>query len=108
MSTLKSGITAARSLALVTMLAVPLTAISSGSYYGNDYGALTISMYEKGKKVFKDKVTCSNCPHAELELTRENVASILDELDENGEIGETLTQSERMTIKHYINKRFNL
>lgn len=106
MNKLKSGFAGA--LALATMLALPLTAMSSGGDYGNDKGALTVSKYEKGKKVFKDKVTCSNCPHAELELTQDNVASILDELDGNGGLGETLTRSERKSVEHYIRERFNL
>ena len=106
MNILKSDFTGA--LALAIMLTLPLTAMSSGGDYGNDQGRLTVSKYEKGKKVFKDKITCSYCPYADLELTQDNVAAIVDELGGDGEIGATLTSSERKSVSHYIKKRFNL
>ena len=108
MKLFKSGITGAVSLALATMLALPLTVMASGGDYGNDQGALTVSKYEKGKKIFKDKITCSNCPYADLELTQDNVASLLPELASDGSIGESLSKSDRRSVQHYIEKRFKL
>ena len=78
-----------------------------GSGGGRD-SHVTDSRYEKGKKVFREKVVCSNCPLSDLELTRDNVAMILSELDSNGEVGEHLGFFERRSVKHYIRQRFNL
>ena len=115
MKILKSGSVSA--LFLVATAMAPLNALSSGGTGGGASGEglggardslVTDSQYEKGKKVFKEKLVCSNCPLSDLELTRENVAMILPELKRTGKVGEHLGFFERRSVKHYITHRFNL
>ncbi len=83
----------------------------SGEGYGSSIN-VTKSTYDRGKKVFYEKVVCDNCTYAGLELTPEGVGTVWKQmkkdLHKRGEIGADLKRKERRSVKAFIRKRFNL
>ena len=70
------------------------------------------STYDKGKKIFQDKIVCAACPYSELELTPEGVSAVWkqlkSDLKKKGKIGSKLSRKERRATKAFIRERFSL
>ena len=70
------------------------------------------SMYATGKKLFLGSVVCDSCPYASLELNSEIVGAVWPnlqlDLKQAGAIGQELSWWQRISVKHYIKKRFFL
>ncbi len=68
--------------------------------------------YEKGKKIFLEKVVCEVCPYADLELEKESIKKVWPDLKKDikrsGRIGKDLRFSERSSLRRYILKRFRI
>ena len=68
--------------------------------------------YEKGKKVFFEKIVCNVCPYADLELENDAMKSVWPDLKRDlkkkGEIGMNLSRKHRKAVKKFIKKRFDL
>ena len=79
--------------------------LASGGYFYITEGS---EDYEKGKKIFYEKVVCGECPYPALKLNAEEVSKIMPALDHNGMIGKHLTLNDRKALKVYLNRRFNI
>ena len=70
------------------------------------------SMYATGKKLFLGSVVCDSCPYAGLELNSGKVGAVWPglqrDLKQAGVIGQELSWWQRISVKHYIKKRFSL
>ena len=70
------------------------------------------SMYATGKKLFLGSVVCDTCPYASLELNSGKVHTVWPDLQldlkKAGAIGQELSWWQRISVKHYIKKRFSL
>ena len=68
--------------------------------------------YDKGKKLFYEKVVCESCPYAALELKTAAVKNVWrdlkKDLKKNGSIGQELKSHQRGAVKRFVKKRFNL
>ena len=85
----------------------------SGSGGGAGEGTLHDQMtYDKGKKLFYEKIVCESCPYAGLELETaavKDVWSVLKkDLKTNGSVGQELTRYQRKAVKRFVKKRFSL
>jgi len=90
---------------IVAICLLPALAFSSG---GSFNAPSNEANYDIGKKVFQEKVICSSCLHADLDLNANSVASILPDLNRKGVIGSQLTLRERKSVKLFVKRRFNI
>ncbi len=105
---------------LVSLMACSLAVASGGSGSGgsgsgggageaNLHAQMT---YEKGKKLFYERVVCESCPYAGLELETAAVKDVWSDLKKdlkkNGSIGQELESYQRRAVKRFVKKRFSL
>ena len=81
----------------------------SGGGDGNLHAQMT---YDKGKKLFYERVVCESCLYAGLALETAAVndvwSDLKKELKQNGSIGQELTSYQRKAVKRFVKKRFSL
>jgi hypothetical protein len=82
--------------------------VASGSFSNTGYGDPGQADYDKGKKIFQEKVICQSCPFSNMELVDENIRAVLPELERSGQIGQFLSHRDRQSVKLYVEKRFNI
>jgi hypothetical protein len=82
--------------------------VASGSYSNTGYGDTALADYDKGKKIFQEKVVCETCPFSNMELVDENILAVLPELERSGQIGQFLSYRDRESVKLFVKKRFNI
>ena len=85
----------------------------SGSGGGAGEGNLHAQMtYDKGKKLFYERVVCESCLYAGLALETAAVKDVWSDLKKdlkkNGSIGQELTSYQRKAVKRFVKKRFSL
>ena len=82
---------------------------SGGAGEGNLHAQMT---YDKGKKLFYERVVCESCLYAGLALETAAVKDVWSdlkkELKTNGSIGQELTSYQRKAVKRFVKKRFSL
>ena len=82
--------------------------VASGSFGNTGYSDTAQADYEKGKKIFQEKVICESCPFSNMDLVDENIQAVLPELERSGQIGQFLSHRDRESVKLYVEKRFNI
>lgn len=82
------------------------SASGSGGGGGNELGAQ--KNYDRGKKLFLEKVVCEECPYSEMELVAENAKELLPEIKRKGKLGKGLSYNERWALRYFIKKRFSI
>ena len=82
--------------------------VASGNFSNTGYGDPGHADYDKGKKIFQEKVICESCPFANMDLIDENIRAVLPELEQSGQIGQFLSHSDRKSVKLFLKKRFNI
>ena len=85
----------------------------SGGGVGVGEGTLHAQMtYDKGKKLFYERVVCESCLYAGLALETAAVKDVWSDLKKdlkkNGSIGQELTSYQRKAVKRFVKKRFSL
>ena len=93
--------------AILAFLFITSTAFGSGGGVPH-HGVSFEADYDIGKKVFLEKVICDSCPHAGLELDRDQVVAILPDLQRKGVIGKYLSLRDRKSVNLFVEKRFGL
>jgi uncharacterized protein (DUF2225 family) len=82
---------------------------AGGTEEGNQHAQMT---YDKGKKLFYERVVCEACQYAGLELESAAVSAVWSDLKKdlkkNGSIGQELTKYQRKSVKRFLKKRFSL
>jgi len=100
-------------IVLIGFLSQPY-ALASGGDSGGGGGTDVHKqvMYNKGKKLFKQKVVCDSCPYSELVLETAAVEQVWpqmkDDFKKNGQIGKNLKGYQRKSLKYYVKERFEL
>ena len=83
-----------------------------GSGGGGDTNQQAQVNYDKGKKLFYERVVCESCLYAGLALETAAVKDVWSdlkkELKTNGSIGQELTSYQRKAVKRFVKKRFSL
>ena len=82
--------------------------VASGSFGNAEYNNNWQVDYDKGKKIFQEKVVCDSCPFSNMEMDDDNIQSMLPELERSGQIGQYLSHRDRESVKLYVKKRFNI
>ncbi len=84
----------------------------SGGSGGGDTNQQAQVNYDKGKKLFYERVVCESCLYAGLELETAAVrvvwSDLKKDLKKNGSIGQELTRGQRKAVKRFVKKRFSL
>ena len=84
----------------------------SGGSGGGDTDQQAQVNYDKGKKLFYERVVCESCLYAGLELETGAVrvvwSDLKKDLKKNGSIGQELTWGQRKAVKRFVKKRFSL
>ena len=86
----------------------PPMLVASGSFSNTGFGDPGQTDYDKGKKIFQEKVICESCPFSNMDLVDENIRAVLPELERSGQIGQSLSDSDRQSVKLFVKKRFNI
>jgi hypothetical protein len=101
---------------LASLMACSLAVASGGGGSGGSGGGDTNQQaqvnYDKGKKLFYERVVCESCLYAGLELETAAVrvvwSDLKKDLKKNGSIGQELTRGQRKAVKRFVKKRFSL
>lgn len=80
---------------------------ASGGGGGGD-GPGTKKNYDRGKKLFLERVVCESCPYSDMELNAENARQLLPEIKRKGKLGKGMSYNERWALKFFIRKRFEI
>ena len=84
----------------------------SGGSGGGDRNLHAQMTYDKGKKLFYERVVCESCLYAGLALETAAVKDVWSDLKKdlkkNGSIGQELTSYQRKAVKRFVKKRFSL
>ena len=99
----------------VSLMACSLAVASGGDGSGGGVGESNLNAqmtYDKGKKLFYERVVCESCPYSGLELETAAVKDVWSDLKKdlkkNGSIGQELESIQRRAVKRFVKKRFSL
>lgn len=96
-------------LAIFVSLALLLLSVeshASGSYSTGGGGANQV--YHLGKKALYQKLICTTCPLADLELDADQAKNVVSRLNGNEEFSDALTGKDREAIVAYLKRRYRL
>ncbi len=91
---------------ILALLLLPVQSHASGSYSTGGGGANQV--YHLGKKAFYQKLICTTCPLADLELNADQANNVVNRLNGDEEFTDALTGKDRKAIVAYLKRRYRL